>query len=439
MKYFLYVIGGHYGDEAKGKITDILAPHFDVVIRGSGGANAGHTIISNGKKIALHLLPAGVLHKEILSVLGAEMMVDTSALENELEESKRWNTSPKIMISAKANIVMDWHKAFDGASEKTGQKIGTTKRGIGPAAETKYSRRWAVTMGDVLSKELDKKIHRIVSELRVRLVEQHDIFSEFREMKLSEIIDADENSELGKALKKYADEQTVALRKIAKSFGNLIVEDVGEVISQEKYKRVLGEGAQGTMLDPTFGNLPYTTSTPTTAQGLSRGMQLEPKSKDVIGVFKAYETRVGEGPFPTEIPGKLGEDLQKKGGEFGATTGRGRRCGWFNLYEAQYAVRVNGLSWIAITKLDVLDELDEIKVGIKPKGDSIEYKIFKGWKTDTTKCRDFDFLPKEAKEYLLWLEKQLVPLAIVSVGPERNETIFVDSFKKHLEEAGVRL
>jgi len=439
LKYFLYVIGGHYGDEAKGKITDILAPHFDVVVRGAGGANAGHTIISGDKKIALHLLPAGVLHKETLGILGAEMMIDTSALENELEEAKKWNPSPKIMISGKANVVMDWHKAFDGAGEKTGQKIGTTKRGIGPAAETKYSRRWAVTMSDVLSKDLDKKIHRIVSELRLRLVEQHDAFSKFRSMKVSEIIDADENSELGKVLKKYADEQTASLKKIEKLFGSLIVEDVGEVVSQEKYKRILGEGAQGTMLDPTFGNLPYTTSTPTTTQGLSRGMQLEPKSKEVVGVFKAYETRVGEGPFPTEIPGRLGEELQKKGGEFGATTGRGRRCGWFNLHEAQFAVRVNGLTWMAITKLDVLDELDEIKVGIKSKGDSVEYKTFKGWKTNTTKCRDFDSLPKEAKEYLLWLEKQLVPLAIVSVGPERKETIFTDSFKKHLSEAGIKL
>ena len=227
MKYFLYVIGGHYGDEAKGKITDILATHFDVVVRGSGGANAGHTIISGDKKIALHLLPVGVLHKEILSILGAEMMIDTSSLESELAETKKWNPSPRLMISAKANIVMDWHKAFDGASEKTNQKIGTTKRGIGPAAETKYSRRWAVTMGDVLSKDLDDKLLRIVSELRLRLVEQHDFFSGFRNMKVSEIMDANENSELGKALKKYANEQTASLKKIGKSFGSLIVEDIG--------------------------------------------------------------------------------------------------------------------------------------------------------------------------------------------------------------------
>lgn len=439
MKYFLYVIGGHYGDEAKGKITDILAPHFDVVVRGSGGANAGHTIIHGDKKIALHLLPAGVLHQKPLNILGAEMMVDASALEGELLEAKKWNPSPKIMISSKANIVMDWHKAFDGAGEKGNQKIGTTKRGIGPAAEAKYNRRWAVTMGDLLSKELEAKIFSIITELRLRLVEQHDLFSKFKNMSVSEIVSADGKSELGIALKKYSDEQSKALRKIGKEFSKSIVNDVGEVISNEKYRLILGEGAQGTMLDPTLGNLPYTTSTPTTSQGLSRGMQLEPIKKEVIGVFKVYETRVGEGPFPTEISGELGDMLQKRGGEFGATTGRGRRCGWFNLQEAKYAVRVNGLTWMAITKLDVLDTLDEIKIGLKSNLKEMEYKPFKGWKSDTSKCRNFESLPENAKNYLSWLEKELVPIALVSVGPERNETILAEKFRKHLSDAGVNL
>ncbi len=438
-KFFFFVIGGHYGDEAKGKITDILAPQFDVVVRGSGGANAGHTIIVGDKKIAMHLLPVGVLHKGPLNVLGAEMMIDPEGLSQELIVTHSWNPSPKLRIASKANLVMEWHKAFDGASEQTDTKIGTTKRGIGPAAESKYARRLAITVADAVDPNMGKKVRQVINEIRLRLVEQHTSFSSFRNLSVSEIMESKQDSKLGKALSDYATEQERKLAEFSKQFKEFVVEDVGLMLSDQKYGKILGEGAQGAMLDPTMGLLPYTTSTPTTVHGISRGMQLEPMKKDSLGVFKAYETRVGEGPFPTAMEEKLGIEIQKRGGEFGATTGRGRRCGWFNLEEAQYAARTNGLTWMAITKLDVLDELDVIQLGLKSENGVMKYKSFTGWKQDTTKCRSFSELPKNAQDYLLWLQQHTVPLALVSVGPERSQTIFMDSFKTYLKGKGVVL
>lgn len=438
-KYVLSIIGGHYGDEAKGKVTDILAPHFDAVVRGSGGNNAGHTILSGTKKIALHLLPAGVLHKKPLSVLGNEMMIDVEELVRELETVQQWNRKPKLLVSGRAGVVADWHRAFDGAGEHGTVKIGTTKRGIGPAAEAKYSRRFALQVHDLLAPGLDKKIERILSAQRLALIEQHPRFHAFARMRIYDALYTKKKAPIDHAVRTYAREQAARLRKAGKVIAASVAQDPGEILAGKKYRTILGEGAQGTMLDPTFGVLPFTTSTPTTVQGITRGMGLEPHGMEALGVFKAYETRVGEGPFPTQMDERLGREIQKKGGEFGATTGRARRCGWFNLQEAQYAVRVNGLTWMAITKLDVLDELPKIKVGMGMKKGKMQYRIFRGWQRDTTKCRGMKELPAPARAYLRWLEKSVAPLALVSVGPERRETIFTDSFKKHLRTNGVRL
>ncbi len=437
-KYVLCILGGHYGDEAKGKITDILAPKFDVVVRGSGGNNAGHTIIDGKRKIALHLLPAGVLHKGPLSVLGSEMMIDMEGLVAELEQIQSWNKRPKLLVSGKAHVVADWHKAFDGSGEHGKVKIGTTKRGIGPAAEAKYSRRYALQISDLLSPNLEDKIFQIVSEQKLRLIEQHPEFHKFAKMKIYDALYTKKSLALNKALKQYAKKEAEKLRKLAKIIEASVTNDPGLILANDKYKTILGEGAQGTMLDPTFGLLPFTTSTPTTVHGITRGMGLEPKQKESLGVFKAYETRVGEGPFPTEMETKLGREIQQKGGEFGATTGRARRCGWFNLEEAQYAVRVNGLTWIAITKMDVLDHLPEIKVGIETKNSVMKYKTFKGWMQDTTKCRNMNDLPAKAKEYVRWIEQRVAKIAFISVGPERTETIITDEFKNHLKINGVK-
>lgn len=484
-KFFLYVIGGHYGDEAKGKIVDSLAKYFDIVVRGSGGNNAGHTVIHEGKKFAFHLIPSGVLYPNTLNILGMEMMINPTALISEISEVKTRGFNPKIKISTQANVVTDWHIHFDSAQEeKSRQAIGTTKRGIGPAAEAKYNRKTALRIKDLVSEDLEEKILKIFQIISVRLIEAHPRFGKFSDLKIKEIFEDKEESDLknefNQALKDYAHEQSQLLREAGATLKEYFCEDISGELLKKNVRFILGEGAQGTMLDPTFGELPYTTSTPTTSASISRGLGFEPKKKDVIVVFKAYETRVGEGPFATELSDKkrlsreieeykakhgatskfqlseeekeilssgnkkhpeynhiIGKYLLIKGAEYGATTGRPRRCGWFNLEEASKARLINGMTWLAVTKLDVLDELMEIKVALKIVKAKIKYKSFPGWISDTSKCRSIEELPKEAKDYIHFLERRLAPLAIVSVGPEREQTIFTSRFKDYLKKQGV--
>ena len=485
-KFFLYVIGGHYGDEAKGKVVDSLAKNFDIVVRGSGGNNAGHTVKHEDKTFAFHLLPSGVLYPNTLNILGMEMMINPTALISEINEVKSRGFEPKIKISTMATVVTDWHIHFDAAQEEKGKgMIGTTKRGIGPAAESKYNRKTALRIKDLVSNNLEEKILDIVKILSAKLIMSHPRFQKFSGLKINELLDDKDASELKKefnnSLNDYAHEQAHLLRQTGDILKEYFCENVAEEVLSKNVRFILGEGAQGTMLDPTFGELPYTTSTPTTAASISRGMAFEPRKKDVICVFKAYETRVGEGPFATELGDRkrltkeleeyrakhgamakiqlndeekelinslnktnpdynhtVGKYLLSKGNEYGTTTGRPRRCGWFNLDEAVKAKWINGMTWVAITKLDVLDELKEIQLGIKAHKNKVKYKSFTGWGSDTTKCRSYDELPQEAKDYLNFMEKKISPIAIVSVGPDKEQTIFTEKFKTYLKKQGVK-
>ncbi|MBS3119501.1 adenylosuccinate synthetase [Candidatus Woesearchaeota archaeon] len=469
--YTLFVVGGHYGDEGKGKIVDILAARADVVARGSGGNNAGHTIVRNGRTFKFHLLPSGCLYPGTINVLGMGMLIDVHALVKELAALRDVGYNPKLRIASQAHIVMDWHRAFDAASEASlgAEKIGTTRKGIGPAAEAKHNRKEALRIADLKSDELFEKVSRIVFRIAPKLVSWHPDFSGFRDLPLTDIINPREALKF--SLTQYAEEQAGRLREAAKVIMPFIDDDIAAATGSQHNKFVLGEGAQGTFLDTTVGSFPDVTSTPTTAPGLCIGLGIGPgKVNDVMGVFKAYETRVGSGRFETELTDEqallgelgsgrmlmdsgsiaslrkgtasdniIGKHMVVKGHEFGTTTGRVRRCGWFNLEEARRAVQYNGLTWIAITKLDVLDELHTIKVGIRTENEKMAYKTFSGWLSSTENLRNQEALPDKAKFFLNFLEQQLAPIAFVSVGPDAGQTIITKNFRNHLAKNGISI
>lgn len=418
------VVGAQWGDEGKGKIVDILSEDMDIVARYQGGANAGHTVKIKGKKYILHLIPSGILHPNVLCVIGNGVVVDPVALMEEIQllEKEGISVKGRLFISHKAHLIMPYHKMLDIAAEeaKGKDKIGTTGRGIGPAYVDKFSRK-GIRIVDLLDRNLFEK------KLRDNLAEKNAILEKIygkNPLDVEKIIT--EYMEYDKLMDPYIKDISVLLNKA-------IAEG----------KNILLEGAQGTLLDVDHGTYPYVTSSNPVAGGACIGVGMGPtRITSVIGVMKAYTTRVGYGPFPTELSGKEGEYFREVGQEYGATTGRPRRCGWFDAVVARYAVRINGIDKLAITKLDVLDQLKEIKIctAYEHKGKIIKefpsemnilkeikpiYETLPGWETDTTGIKSYDELPENAKNYLNRISELTgAKIAIVSVGQARSQTIF---------------
>lgn len=420
------VLGTQWGDEGKGKIVDMYSRQADVVVRYQGGHNAGHTVWVNGVKYILRLIPSGIIHENTVNIIGNGTVVELDALFKEINELKEKGIDFKnrFFISERAHIIMPYHIFFDKHREelKGANKIGTTGRGIGPAYMDKIGRN-GIRISDLFHKKtLEDKIKANIDELNKYAVKAYGI----------------EPMDLDEALS-YCNRHAEALKEYAADTAYLL----NEYIASDK--KVMLEGAQGTMLDVDFGTYPFVTSSNGTAGGACTGTGISPrKISRIAGVMKAYTTRVGSGPFPTELFDKDGEALSKAGNEFGAVTGRPRRCGWLDLVAAKYAVTVNALDYIAFTKMDVLDNMDTVKacVGYDIDGEITDkypadigiqerikpvYKEFKGWKRDITKAKTLDDLPAEAREYLDFVSDYLkTPYCVVSVGTDRNETIVLN-------------
>ena len=399
------ILGLQWGDEGKGKIVDALAESAEAVCRFQGGHNAGHTLKVDGAQKVLHLVPSGILHPSVHCVLGNGIVLSLSALAkeiNELQESEI-NFKDRFYVSEDCALILPTHIAIDKVRDKS-EGIGTTGRGIGPAYEDKIARR-AVRFGDLKNlQELEVKLSKLVN---------------YHNQILENLYDAQSI--------KYED-------VLAELSGNIDLYNEYHCKTQDllrlwvkQGKRILFEGAQGSMLDIDHGSYPYVTSSSTTAGGLSSGLGVGPRHLDsIIGITKAYTTRVGEGPFATELFDSNAEHLAKVGHEFGATTGRPRRCGWLDLKALETIVFINSVSNLCLTKLDVLDGFEEIKVCIDYDDNQQPiYKTFSGWKQDTSKARSFQDLPKAAQDYILFIEETLdCQIGIVSVGPSRDQTIY---------------
>lgn len=418
------VVGAQWGDEGKGKIVDILSAEADMVARYQGGANAGHTICHADKKYVLHLIPSGILHQGVVCVIGNGVVLDPVALFEEINILEKAGISVKnrLWISPHAHVVMPYHKALDKAKETNlgESSIGTTQRGIGPAYSDKIDRKGIRVVdlatggrSELIRRNIDEKNEQL-SRLNAQIIDAKSVLEEF--------------GEYGTKLREYMTDTI-----------SLLYQAVRE------NKKILLEGAQGTLLDVDHGTYPFVTSSNATSGGACTGLGIGPSKIDhVMGVVKAYSTRVGNGPFPTELKSDFGNKIRELGTEFGATTGRPRRCGWLDLVQLKYAVMVNGIDEIAITKLDVLDSLDEIRVctsyrvngditdrfvadaGLLEKAEPV-YKTFTGWKTDTSAADSFDALPKAAQKYLRFISSHLegAAIRILSVGPSREQTIFI--------------
>ena len=427
----LVVVGAQWGDEGKGKIIDLLTERADVVARYQGGHNAGHTVVVDMDEFILHLIPSGILHKGKTCIIGNGVVVDPAALIEEMDglRARGVRFDDSLLISANAHLIMPYHKALDIASEKLkgNKKIGTTGRGIGPAYADKIGRK-GIRMADLL----DAKTFR--EQLASNTGEANFLLERYYKAPLVHLDQVyEEYLGYAKRLKKYITDTTLFLNRAV-----------------DKKKKVLAEGAQGTHLDVDHGTYPFVTSSSPTAGGACTGLGIGPNTiSEVMGIVKAYTTRVGSGPFPTEQENKLGELLRARGKEYGATTGRPRRCGWADTLIIRHAVRVNGMTSVAITKLDVLDTLDELKicVGYKYKGKLYEempselsvlekgtpqYITMPGWKQTTIGIRNYDDLPKKARSYVEKLCKLSgVKPAIISTGARRDETIMIEQpFKK---------
>ncbi|MBW4508577.1 MAG: adenylosuccinate synthase [Scytonematopsis contorta HA4267-MV1] len=419
------VIGAQWGDEGKGKITDLLSRSADVVVRYQGGVNAGHTIVVKGQTFKLHLIPSGILYPKTDCIIGSGTVIDPQVLITELEQLKKVNISTdNLFISETAHVTMPYHRMIDKASEERrgSHKIGTTGRGIGPTYADK-SERTGIRMLDLMdSQQLQEQLEWTINYKNIILEKLYNL----PPLDPKQVID----EYLG-----YAERLRPFVVDASLKIYNAI----------QRRRNILFEGAQGTLLDLDHGTYPYVTSSNPVAGGACVGTGLGPTMIDrVIGVSKAYTTRVGEGPFPTELDGEIGELLCDRGAEFGTTTGRKRRCGWFDAVIGRYAVRINGLDCLAITKLDVLDELEEIEVCVAYEIDGVNcenfpssakkfsscrpiYKTLPGWKQPTGNCRSWSDLPRQAQDYLKYLEELMeVPIAIVSLGPSRDQTIILE-------------
>ena len=419
------MIGAQWGDEGKGKITDLLSRSADVVVRSQGGVNAGHTVVVADKTFKLHLIPSGILYPNTECIIGSGTVIDPQVLIEEIEQLKALGvTVDNLYISQTAHITMPYHRKIDLAAEESrGEyKIGTTGRGIGPTYADK-SERTGIRVLDLMNPEqLHKQLGWTINYKNVILEKLYNLPPLSPEKVIEEYL------EYAEYLKPFVVDSSLKIYEAVK-----------------KKKNILFEGAQGTLLDLDHGTYPYVTSSNPIAGGACVGAGVGPTTIDrVIGVAKAYTTRVGEGPFPTELNDEVGQLLGDLGAEFGTTTGRRRRCGWFDAVIGRYAVRINGLDCLAVTKLDVLDKLEEIQVCVAYEIDGKicnhfptnasqfanckpVYKSLPGWQEDTTGCRSLTDLPKKALNYLKYLaELMKVPIAIVSVGPGRDRTIIVE-------------
>ena len=419
------VIGAQWGDEGKGKITDLLSKSADVVVRSQGGVNAGHTVVVKEQTFKLHLIPSGILYPDTECIIGSGTVIDPKVLLEEIEQLKQLGVSTEnLMISQTAHVTMPYHCLLDRASEeRRGEyKIGTTGRGIGPTYADK-SERAGIRIIDLMDEnDLREKLDWTINYKNVILEKLYNLPPLDSEVVIAQYL------EYAEQLRSYVIDSSLKIYEAVK-----------------KRKNILFEGAQGTLLDLDHGTYPYVTSSNPIAGGACVGSGVGPTIIDrVIGVAKAYTTRVGEGPFPTELDGDVGELLGNRGAEFGTTTGRRRRCGWFDAVIGRYAVRINGLDCLAITKLDVLDELAEIKVCVAYEVDGQVchhfpsnakqfarcqpiYKTLPGWQQPTSHCRSLNDLPKQALRYLKFLAELMdVPIAIVSLGASRDQTIIVE-------------
>jgi len=422
----LVVIGAQWGDEGKGKIVDLLTEHADVVVRFQGGNNAGHTLVVGGKKIILHLIPSGILHRNKICVIGNGVVIDPKVCVEEIEAVKKrgfLRSDRQLMISDRAHVIFPYHRIIDQLREasKGEAKIGTTGRGIGPAYEDKAARR-GIRMGEIIDPPLLRKRLKDILPERNRYITailggqalpEGEIFSAY--------------AAWGRKLKKYVCDGSEFLQNAV-----------------EKGRRILFEGAQGTSLDLDYGTYPFVTSSNTVGASSCVGSGVGPRAvTDLWGVSKAYSTRVGAGPFPTELFDGLGESLREKGGEYGSTTGRPRRCGWLDLVVLRHAVKINGLTGLVVTKLDVLSGLKSIKVctGYRLRGGLLKtlpsrvedladcrpvYEELPGWTEDISGIRMLKRLPPRVKGYLKFVEKHLkCPVVLVSAGPDREQHILL--------------
>lgn len=422
----LLVLGNQWGDEGKGKIVDLLTPAFDAVARYQGGHNAGHTVYVGGRKIVLHLIPSGILHPATLCIIGNGLVLSPQAFFREVEdlESLGVRVDPaRLAVSRNAHLIMPWHPILERVGEegRGERKIGTTCRGIGPAYEDKAA-RWGIRVGDLLD----------AGVLRDKIVENVKVKNRALEALGLPILDADavlhEYEGWGRRISPYIRDVSLLLHERMRA---------GE--------RVLFEGAQGVLLDLDHGTYPYVTSSSSTAGGACTGLGIGPRSVHaVLGITKAYTTRVGGGPFPTELHDETGRAIASRGDEFGATTGRPRRCGWFDSVAVRYACRVNGVDRIALTKPDVLEAVGEVKIctGYLYKGEVLRdfpsepwildkvtpvYQAFPGWSDSVRKARRFEDLPRTFKDYLKAVEDLVeTPVAVISTGVEREDTILLE-------------
>ncbi len=416
------LLGLQWGDEGKGKIVDVLTKNYDIIARFQGGPNAGHTLIFDGHKHVLHTIPSGIFHEKALNVVGNGVVIDPVIFKKELENLEKHDIDykSKLLISRKAHLILPTHRLLDAASEtsKGKAKIGSTLKGIGPTYMDKTGRN-GMRIGDLEMSDWKNKYQKL-TEKHIKMLDFFDV-------------------EIQYDLKELEEEFIEGVNKLR----NLQFIDSEEFLNTaiKENKTILAEGAQGSLLDIDFGTYPYVTSSNTTAAGACTGLGIAPnKISDVFGIFKAYTTRVGSGPFPTELFDQYGKTMAKVGHEFGATTGRPRRCGWLDLVALKYAVNVNGVTQLMMMKGDVLSGFDTLKVctsynykgkkvdhlpyNIEPENVSVNYTEFKGWDEDLTKMTSEDQLPQNLLDYVAFIEKETeVPIKIVSVGPDRKQTI----------------
>jgi len=417
------LVGSQWGDEGKGKIVDILSKNFDIVARYQGGANAGHTVEIGDKKYVLHLIPSGILRENCICVIGNGVVIDPTALLEEIDllESLGIKIEGRLLISHNAHLIMPYHKLLDSINESRGNKIGTTGKGIGPCYIDKYARK-GIRVVDLQNKKI------LEEKIRLNMKEKNDLLWKMYEQEgldVEQIIKT--YIEFDKRIDKYIKDVSVYLN-------NAISEG----------KSILLEGAQGALLDVDHGTYPYVTSSNPTSGGACTGTGIPPNKIDTVaGIVKAYTTRVGMGPFPTELFDSNGEMLRSEGAEFGATTGRPRRCGWFDVPLVKYSSIINGLDYVALTKLDVLSIFKEIKVCINYRLEgkllksfptdfnrlsSVEpvYELLPGWNTDISTCTSYNDLPQRTKDYLGFIsDKAGIKISIISVGPKREQTFSV--------------
>ena len=415
------LLGLQWGDEGKGKIVDVLTPKYDIIARFQGGPNAGHTLEFEGIKHVLHTIPSGIFHSNVMNLVGNGVVIDPIIFKGELDQLEPFNIEheKRLLISKKAHLILPTHKLLDAASEmsKGKNKIGSTLKGIGPTYMDKTGRN-GLRVGDILSPNFEKKYKALVNK-HINILKHYEDFT----FDLKELEDSwFEGVEVMKKLQ-FVDSEIYINKALNEG------------------KKILAEGAQGTMLDIDFGTYPFVTSSNTITAGTCTGLGVPPnKIGNVIGIFKAYCTRVGSGPFPTELFDQEGEDMRKEGHEFGATTGRPRRCGWIDLVQLRYSIMINGITELSMMKGDVLSIFDEIKActhylinGEKVNDFPFDindheitpvYESVPGWKKDLTKLETLEEAPDSFRSYVDYLEKQLnVPIRVVSVGPDRKQTL----------------